>query len=142
MAEPSFRSLPPALTRSLHSFAGTDGLTPLGALVEDGQGTFYGTTNAGGANNLGTVFKFHPVLYTLTAAVNGSGAVTSTDGFINCPGSCAHSYLDNTPVTLNATPASGWAFSGWGGACSGKSHLQPHHHPEPPTSRPPSISCR
>jgi len=57
--------------------------------------------------------------YTLTVATNGSGTVTSTDGYINCPGTCSHSYLSNTQVTLNAAPASGWTFSGWSGACSG-----------------------
>jgi uncharacterized repeat protein (TIGR02543 family) len=57
--------------------------------------------------------------YTLTVTTSGSGTVTSTDGFINCPGTCSHSYLVNSQVTLNATPASGWTFSGWSGACSG-----------------------
>src|SRR5271157_4768374 len=58
-------------------------------------------------------------LYTLTVSTIGSGTVTSTDGFINCPGTCSHSYLGNSQVTLNATPAQGWTFSGWSGACSG-----------------------
>ena len=57
--------------------------------------------------------------YTLTVSPTGNGTVTSTDGFINCPGTCSHSYLSNTPVTLNAAPAAGWTFSGWNGACSG-----------------------
>ncbi len=58
-------------------------------------------------------------LYTLNVIANGNGTVTSTDGFINCPGTCTHVYLSNTPVTLNATPAFGWSFNGWGGACNG-----------------------
>jgi len=57
--------------------------------------------------------------YTLTASISGQGTVTSTDGFINCPGTCSYSYLSFTPVTLNASPAGGWSFSGWSGACSG-----------------------
>ncbi len=64
------------------------------------------------------------VKYTLTASTSGNGSVTSTDGFINCPGACSHAYLDNTQVTLNATPATGWAFTGWGGACSGTGSCQ------------------
>ena len=104
----------------LYSFSGSDGASPLGGLVQDSHGIFYGTTSAGGANNLGTVFKFQAGLYTLTVSVSGSGTVTSTDGYINCPGICSHSYLSQTQVTLNAAAVSGWSFAGWsGGGCSG-----------------------
>ena len=58
-------------------------------------------------------------LYTLTVTTNGNGSVTSTDGYINCPGVCSYNYLSNTQVTLNANPAQGWSLSAWGGACSG-----------------------
>ncbi len=61
---------------------------------------------------------FAPI-YTLTVSPPGHGTVTSTDGNINCPGRCSYSYLSNTPVTLNASPAPGWSFSGWTGACNG-----------------------
>ena len=88
-------------------------------MIQASDGNFYGTTYAGGSDNSGTVFKLSLSYSTLTVSVAGSGTVTSTDGCINCPGTCSHSYVDNTPVTLNATPASGWAFSSWGGACSG-----------------------
>ncbi|MGC9237993.1 MAG: choice-of-anchor tandem repeat GloVer-containing protein, partial [Thiomonas sp.] len=45
----------------LHSFgSGTDGNTPLAGLVMDASGNLYGTTDAGGANNNGTVFKITP----------------------------------------------------------------------------------
>ncbi|MGA3056216.1 MAG: choice-of-anchor tandem repeat GloVer-containing protein [Candidatus Korobacteraceae bacterium] len=103
---------------TLYNFQGSDGANPQGGLVEV-NGTFYGTTYAGGANNDGTVFKFQPVYYTLTVTTTGQGSVTSTDGFINCPGACSHSYVDNAQVTLNALPAAGWNLSTWGGACSG-----------------------
>ncbi len=70
--------------------------------------------------NLSVAATFTEIpMYTLTVSTNGNGAVTSTDGLISCPGTCSHSYLDNTQVTLNATPAAGWTFSGWSGACSG-----------------------
>lgn len=59
------------------------------------------------------------VNYRLTVSLTGSGTVTSTDGDINCPGTCGYSYPNNTPVTLNATPAPGWSFAGWSGACTG-----------------------
>ena len=57
--------------------------------------------------------------YKLAVSLSGSGTVTSTDGFINCPGTCSHIYPGQTTVTLNATPAAGWTFAGWSGACTG-----------------------
>ena len=56
--------------------------------------------------------------YTLTASISGQGSITSSDGFINCPGTCSHTYLSLTAVTLNGAPA-GWNFSGWSGNCTG-----------------------
>ena len=115
-----FQITPSGAYTVLYNFAGSDGADPLGAMVQDAQGNFYGTTNTGGTSNDGTVFKFQLSYYTL--AVNnltGQGTVTSSDGYINCPGTCNHSYLENSQVTLTANPAQGWQFSGWGGACTG-----------------------
>jgi len=58
-------------------------------------------------------------VFQLTVSVTGIGTVTSTDGNIICPGVCSYSYLSGTKVTLNANPSSGWAFTGWSGACTG-----------------------
>jgi uncharacterized repeat protein (TIGR03803 family) len=46
----------------LYSFSAgaTDGQVPLGGLAMDGAGNLYGSTNIGGANNTGTVFKISP----------------------------------------------------------------------------------
>ena len=41
----------------LHSFIGPDGGTPYAALVQGADGSFYGTTEYGGAYGYGTVFK-------------------------------------------------------------------------------------
>ncbi|MGB7554542.1 MAG: hypothetical protein WBM04_09210 [Candidatus Korobacteraceae bacterium] len=62
---------------------------------------------------------FTQVDYTLTVSTNGNGTVTSNDGFISCPGSCANTYLRETLVTLDAVPGEGWVFGGWNGGCSG-----------------------
>ncbi len=87
--------------------------------MQASDGSFYGTTYTGGSSGYGTVFKLALTYETLTVTTSGQGSVTSTDGIINCPGTCSHEYLKNSEVTLNATPATGWAFTGWGGACSG-----------------------
>ena len=65
------------------------------------------------------IFTLQAGYYTLSVSTSGGGTVSSTDGLINCPGSCSYAYLSNTPVTLNATPSLGWTFVGWSGACSG-----------------------
>ena len=40
----------------LHGFTGPDGSSPAAGLVADPSGTLFGTTAAGGAHGLGTVF--------------------------------------------------------------------------------------
>jgi hypothetical protein len=59
--------------------------------------------------------------YTLTVSAFGSGTVTSTPSGINCGATCSANFSSGTQVTLNATPAAGWTFAGWSGACSGTS---------------------
>lgn len=73
------------------------------------------------ANNDQTVFgTFSITTETVNVSVNGSGTVTSNPSGINCPsGSCGMTVNYGTSVTLTASPASGYTFSGWSGACSG-----------------------
>jgi len=124
----AFAITPSGSLSTLYTFCSqpscTDGANPYAGVIQAANGYVYGTTKDGGTNNAGTVFKLQLTEYTLTASTSGDGSVTSTDGFINCPGTCTHSYFDNTQVTLNATPASGWAFTGWSGACSGTGSCQ------------------
>jgi uncharacterized repeat protein (TIGR03803 family) len=78
---------------SLLDFNGPDGAHPwYGTLVQGLDGNFYGTTNYGGANNAGTVFKMTPTgalttLYDFCSQANcadgeypQSGLVMGTDG--------------------------------------------------------------
>jgi uncharacterized repeat protein (TIGR03803 family) len=46
--------------KTLHSFQGSDGATPVGSLIFDQSGNLYGTTCFGGAGGGGTVFKLTP----------------------------------------------------------------------------------
>jgi uncharacterized repeat protein (TIGR03803 family) len=62
---------------TLYAFTGgSDGGSPSAGLIEDAKGNFYGTTFAGGAANLGTVFKIskggkETVLYSFTGSPDG-----------------------------------------------------------------------
>ena len=77
------------------------------------------TTSQAGASVLLNSTPLGQQNFQLTVSTSGSGTVTSTDGGISCPSTCGNSYPVNTQVTLNALPAQGWSFAGWGGACSG-----------------------
>src|SRR5581483_11127750 len=54
-------------------------------------------------------------------AGNGQGSVTSSPAGINCGTTCSANFNSGTSITLTATPASGSAFSGWSGGCTGTS---------------------
>jgi uncharacterized repeat protein (TIGR03803 family) len=62
---------------TLYSFTGgTDGASPYAGVIQDAHGNFYGATFAGGAANLGTVFKIdktgkETVLYSFTGTPDG-----------------------------------------------------------------------
>jgi hypothetical protein len=62
-----------------------------------------------------------PVNATLSVVKVGSGGgtVTSNPAGINCGSDCAENYTGGPIVDLTAAPASGSAFAGWSGACTG-----------------------
>jgi uncharacterized repeat protein (TIGR03803 family) len=60
---------------TLHTFTGTDGINPIGALLLDTNGTFYGTTWAGGKNGAGTLFSLATGLGAFVETIPTSGAV-------------------------------------------------------------------
>ncbi len=55
----------------------------------------------------------------LTVTKVGQGTVTSAPAGINCGSTCVASFDTGSNVTLTATPAGGYAFTGWSGACGG-----------------------
>ncbi len=64
---------------NLHSFTGgLGGAEASGALAQDAQGNFYGTTSTGGANNAGTVFRFDGSFTTLASLDVTNGANPDT----------------------------------------------------------------
>jgi hypothetical protein len=84
----------------------------------------YMPTNGGNWSTRIASFSFPTCTQTASLRVSelGQGTVTSTDGTINCTngsGTCGASYATGSSVTMNATAAAGWAFSGWSGSCNG-----------------------
>ncbi len=59
--------------------------------------------------------------FDVQVSVNGSGSVSSSPAGIACGSTCTSRYDTGASVTLSATPAAGWRFSGWTGSagCSG-----------------------
>ena len=69
-------SLPAQTLTSLHNFNGTDGKYVIAGLVQAANGDFYGTSNQGGADSYGTIFKISPS-GTLTTLYNFCSQIVS-----------------------------------------------------------------
>jgi uncharacterized repeat protein (TIGR03803 family) len=101
-----------ALT-TLYSFCAlpncADGLNPYAGLVRATDGNFYGTTQVGGANNLGTVFRITPggVLTTLHSFSGPDGEIPdaslfqATDGILYGTASSGGTSNDGTVFSLS-----------------------------------------
>jgi hypothetical protein len=73
-----------------------------------------------GAQTCGSPGPYPDVLEELTVSnARGGGTVTDNFSLISCPATCAAFYGQNSTVILTATPAGGYVFGGWSGACSG-----------------------
>lgn len=80
-----------------------------------GERIYVGTRDGG-------ILAFGPTHHTLTVLREGAsgGSVRSDAEGIECGATCSHSFADGAQVTLTATPAAGFRFSGWsGGGCAG-----------------------
>jgi uncharacterized repeat protein (TIGR03803 family) len=74
-----------------------DGSFPSAGLLQDTNGTFYGTTSAGGANGVGTVFSLSLGLVPFVKTLPTSGAVGSAVKILGT------SLTGATSVTFNGT---------------------------------------
>ena len=110
-----YKMTPAGKLTVLHNFAGypTDGSQPVGVLAQASDGTLYGTTYTGGANNQGIVFKIttagsYTLLYSFhdVAGSDGinpwNGVAVGTDG--NLYGT-AQGGKHNAGVLYKITPA-------------------------------------
>jgi uncharacterized repeat protein (TIGR03803 family) len=85
-----FKITPQGKLTVLYRFMGTpDGQDALGAIIQAGDGNFYGTTNGGGSGGVGTVYKMTPaggliILHSFNNDGMGmqlrAGLVQATDG--------------------------------------------------------------
>jgi uncharacterized repeat protein (TIGR02543 family) len=75
------------------------------------------TVTMDGDRSINASWKSSAETRLLSVSISGGGEVTG--GGINCPPTCTATGPLNSTVTLTATLDAGYAFTGWGGACSG-----------------------
>jgi uncharacterized repeat protein (TIGR03803 family) len=76
-----YKTTPAGGVTVLHNFTGypSDGTSPIGALVQGNDRSFYGVTYQGGASNVGTIFK-----------ITSTGTYTLLHSFLGRPGDGAY----------------------------------------------------
>jgi hypothetical protein len=95
---------------------------PSGLAVDNSTSPTAGNVYVGSGELDAVVYEFGPSpLFPLsvTKAGTGSGTVTSSPAGINCASICNAKFEEGKVVSLSASPASGSAFGGWSGACTG-----------------------
>jgi uncharacterized repeat protein (TIGR03803 family) len=118
-----FKITPTGTLTVLHSFEGTDGETPLGALVQGTDGNFYGTTSFGGANSGFAGITPTGTFTTLHSFGSGDGAepsaalIQATDGNFYGTTSGSGFGLDGTvfKITPSGTFTTLFTFAGTDG---------------------------
>lgn len=85
---------------AVHTFEASDGFYPVAGLLQATSGLLYGTTEAGGGSNAGTVFSLDMGLGPFIAFVRAAGKVGQTGGILG------QGFTGTTSVSLNGIPAS------------------------------------
>lgn len=93
-----FEITPDGTLTTLHAFDFSDGEDPYGGLIQATNGTFYGTTAAGGTYSDGTVFSLNVGLGPFVSFVRGYGKVGQTTVILG------QGFTGTTAVTFNGTP--------------------------------------
>jgi uncharacterized repeat protein (TIGR03803 family) len=113
-----FRLTPKGSLTILYSFTGgNDGKAPYAPPIEGTNGDFYGTTNQGGANNLGTIYQITPAgkLTTMYQFVSGEGAnpvgalLLGTDGDLY--GTTVSGGASNWGAVFKIVPSGNFVFT-------------------------------
>jgi|HubBroStandDraft_6_1064221.scaffolds.fasta_scaffold00346_14 uncharacterized repeat protein (TIGR03803 family) len=101
-----FQITPAGSLTTLHTFDGSDGFAPIGGLLQDTNGTFYGTTTQGGNpgcylnHGCGTVFSLDTGLGPFVRLVQNFGKMGQTGGILG------QGFTGTTSVALNGIQAS------------------------------------
>lgn len=92
---------------TLHSFTGTDGLNPFGALLLNTNGTFYGTSYLGGTHGGGVIYSLATGLGAFVETIPTSGAAKTKVTILgtNLTGATAVSF-NGTAATFKVVSAS------------------------------------
>jgi uncharacterized repeat protein (TIGR03803 family) len=99
-----FKITPQGILTTLHNFCSeagcADGKIPTSGLLQADNGSFYGTTNGGGTDNAGTVFK-----------ITAQGALTTLKSFDNTDGGLPSGLVQATDGNLYGTTFDGGTYS-------------------------------
>lgn len=89
--------------KQLYIFAKKDGESPLGTLLQDTSGVFYGTTFEGGKYNQGVAYSLNMGLAPFAALVSYTGKVGGTAQILG------QGFTGTTGVTFNGVPATSFS---------------------------------